>query len=193
MLVLASKSAARRAMLTDAGIVHDVVAPRLDEAAARAALKGHDARTLADALAELKALKISRQMPGCLVLGCDQTLERDDGQLLDQPGDAVADQLHALSGRSHRLFAAVVAARDGVPLWRHVGAARLTMRSLSTDFIEAYVAAEGPMVRGCVGGYRIEGPGIQLFDRIDGDHFTIRGLPLLPLLGWLRVNGIVQS
>ena len=192
-LVLASTSAARRAMLTAAGVDHEAVAPRVDEDAARAALAGLGGRALADALAEVKAVKVSAQRPGTLVLGCDQTLERDDGRLFDQPGDALAEQLHALSGRTHRLHAAIVAAEDGVPVWRHVATARLAMRALSDAFIADYVACEGSAVAGCVGGYRIEGRGAQLFDRIDGDLFTVMGLPLLALLGWLRTRGTLAG
>ena len=192
-LVLASTSAARRAMLTAAGVAHEAVAARVDEDAAKAALVQLDGRGLADALAELKAIKVSAQRPGDLVLGCDQTLELDDGRLLDQPGDAVGEQLRILSGRTHRLHAAVVAAENGVPVWRHVGRATLTMRALSDTFITDYVEREGANVARCVGSYRIEGPGVQLFDRIDGDLFTIQGLPLLPLLDWLRMRGEMAS
>jgi septum formation protein len=193
MLVLASTSASRRAMLNAAGVAHEAVPPCVDEDAAKAALGHLDGRALADALAELKAIKVSSRRPGDIVLGCDSTVERDDGLLLDKPGDALADQLHALSGRKHRLHSAIVAAENGVPVWRHVARATMTMRSLSEDFIADYVAREGVAVANCVGGYRIEGAGVQLFDRIDGDHWTIMGLPLLPLLGWLRIRGEVAS
>ncbi len=193
MLVLASTSASRRTMLAAAGVVHEAVAPGVDEEAAKAALAHLDGRGLADALAELKAVKLSSRRPGDLVLGCDSTVERDDGTLIDKPGDQLAAQLRALSGRTHRLHSAVVAAENGVPVWRHIGRATMTMRVLSEDFIAGYVAREGASVAGCVGGYRIEGAGVQLFDRIDGDHWTIMGLPLLPLLTWLRVRGMVAS
>jgi septum formation protein len=193
MLVLASTSASRRAMLSAAGVVHEAVSPGVDEDAAKAALGHLDGRGLADALAELKAVKISSRRPGDLVIGCDSTVQRDDGLLIDKPGDGLAEQLGALSGRTHRLHSAVVAAENGVPVWRHVARATMTMRALSDDFIAEYVLREGAAVTGCVGGYRIEGAGVQLFDRIDGDHWTIMGLPLLPLLGWLRVRGVLAS
>ncbi|UVO55235.1 nucleoside triphosphate pyrophosphatase [Sphingomonas sp. SUN039] len=193
MLVLASTSASRRAMLSAAGVVHEAVSPGVDEDAAKAALRHLDGRGLADALAELKAVKISSRRPGDLVLGCDSTVQRDDGLLIDKPGEGLAEQLRALSGRTHRLHSAVVAAENGVPVWRHVARATMTMRALSDDFIAGYVLREGTAVAGCVGGYRIEGAGVQLFDRIDGDHWTIMGLPLLPLLGWLRVRGMLAS
>lgn len=193
MLILASTSAARRAMLDAVGIPHDAVAAGVDEEAAKAAMAHLDGRALADALAELKAVKISSRRPGDLVLGCDQTLECDDGRLLDKPGDALADQLRLLSGKTHRLHSAVVAAENGQPVWRHVERAKLTMRVLSEDFIADYMATEGAAVAGCVGGYRIEGRGAQLFSRIEGSHFTILGLPLLSLLDWLRVRGVLAS
>ena len=193
MLVLASTSVTRRAMLNAAGVPHEAVAARVDEDGAKAALAHLDGRGLADALAELKAVKVSGSRPGDLVLGCDQTCEREDGMLLDKPGDALAEQLRTLSGQTHRLHSAVVAAQNGVPVWRHVARATLTMRPLSEAFIADYVAREGAAVAGCIGGYRIEGLGVQLFSRIDGDHFTILGLPLLPLLDWLRVRGVLPS
>ncbi len=192
-LVLASTSASRRAMLNAAGVAYEAVAPGVDEDAAKAALAHLDGRGLADALAELKAVKVSSRRPGDLVLGCDSTVERDDGALLDKPGDRLADQLRSLSGRTHRLHSAVVAAEGGVPVWRYVARATLTMRALSEDFIADYVAREGAAVGGSVGGYHIEGAGAQLFDRIEGDHWTIRGLPLLPLLAWLRLRGVMAS
>ena len=194
-LVLASLSAARRAMLEAAGVSFEAVAAGVDEESAKASFKaqGLNARDLADALAELKAVKISRRRPGDIVLGCDQTLMLDDGTMLDKPGDALADQLRALSGRAHTLYSAIVAVENGTPVWRHVDRAKLVMRPLSEAFISDYLAREGEFVTGCVGGYRIEGLGAQLFARIDGSHFTILGLPLLPLLDWLRVRGALAT
>lgn len=192
-LVLASTSTSRRRMLTAAGIDHEAVAPGVDEDAAKAALSHLDGRGLADALAELKAIKVSSRRPSDLVLGCDSTVELDDGTLLDKPGDQLAEQLRQLSGRTHRLHSAIVAAENGVPIWRHVARATLTVRPLTETFITSYVALEGEASAGCVGGYRLEGPGVQLFSRIDGDSFVIQGLPLLPLLDWLRVRGIMTS
>ncbi len=195
MLILASTSITRMAMLTAAGLSFEAVAPRVDEESAKASLRaqGLGARDLADALAELKAMRVSRSRPGDLVLGCDQTLVRDDGTMFDQPGDDVADQLRALSGRTHSLYSAVVAVEHGQPVWRHVDRANLRMRTLSDYFIADYVAREGAAVAGCVGGYRVEGAGIELFAKIEGSHFTILGLPLLPLLDWLRVRGLMAS
>ena len=195
MLVLASTSSARREMLTAAGVSFEAVAPRVDEESAKESFRarGLGARDLADALAELKAIRVSASRPGDVVLGCDQTLELDDGTMLDKPGDDVASQLRILSGRTHRLFSAVVAVENGQPVWRHIDKAVLTIRPLSESFIQDYVAHEGDAVSGCVGSYRVEGLGAQLFTRIDGSHFTILGLPLLPLLDWLRVRGVLAS
>ncbi|MFZ4746263.1 MAG: Maf family protein [Sphingomonas sp.] len=193
MIVLASTSAARRDMLSAAGVIHEAVAAAVDEEAAKQALRHLDGRSLADALAELKAVKLSSRRPGDLVLGCDQTLELEDGTLIEKPGAALAEQLHQLQGKTHRLYSAVVAAENGQSVWRHVERAKLTMRPLSDAFIADYVIGEGAAVAGCVGGYRIEGRGVQLFSRIEGSHFTILGLPLLPLLAWLRARGEIAS
>ena len=180
-------------MLDSAGVLHDAVYPGVDEESAKAALSHLDGRGLADALAELKAIKVSARRPGDLVLGCDQTLELEDGTLLDKPGENLLDQLRLLSGKTHRLHSAVVAAENGQPVWRHVERAKLTMRVLSEAFIVEYAGHEGSAVANCVGGYRIEGRGAQLFSRIEGSHFTILGLPLLALLAWLRVRGELPS
>lgn len=195
MLILASMSVTRRQMLQSAGVHFEAVAPRVDEEAAKASFRvqGLGARDLADALAELKAKRVSASRMGDIVLGCDQTLALDDGTMLDKPGDDVGAQLRALSGRTHSLYSAVVAAENGQPVWRHVDHATLTMRTLSEEFITDYVAREGEAVSGCVGSYRIEAIGAQLFAKIDGNHFTILGLPLLPLLSWLRVRGMLTS
>ena len=193
MLVLASKSPARRAMLNAANIPHESIAAGVDEETAKTALSHLNGRNLADALAELKAVKVASRRPGDLVLGCDQTCELDDGTLLDKPGENVASHLRKLSGRVHRLHSAVVVAENGIPVWRHVACATLTMRTLSDAFIADYATRQGATVADCVGGYRIEGPGVQLFTRIDGDHFTILGLPMLPLLDWLRIQGVIPS
>jgi len=197
ILILASQSAGRRAMLSAAGVPYEAKPAGVDEDAAKAALKadGIAPRDLADALAELKALRLSMRNPGALVLGCDQVLALDDGALLDKPADraAAAEQLRLLSGRTHSLFSAAVIAEGGSAVWRIVDRARLTMRSLSDAFIESYLDAEYAHAEGCVGCYRIEGPGVQLFSRIEGSQFTIVGLPLLPLIDYLRTRGILAT
>ncbi len=194
-LVLASLSQTRRDMLTAAGVAFEAQGAPVDEETAKASLRaqGLGARDLADALAELKARRVSAKRPADVVLGCDQTLELDDGSMLDKPGEELAAQLRALSGRKHRLHSAVVACEQGAPVWRHIESAKLSVRPLSEAFIADYVATEGAEVAGCVGGYRIEGCGAQLFSRIEGSHFAILGLPLLPLLDWLRVRGLLTS
>lgn len=197
MIVLASQSAARTAMLTAAGVVHETQPAHVDETSLLEALgaEGAPAERIADALAELKAVKVSRGRPADLVIGADSVVVTADGRMLEKPGtvERAAAQLRDLSGTSHRLVSAVVIAEAGRATWRAVDVARLTMRRLSDAFIADYLAAEADAVLGCVGTYRIEGRGAQLFTSIAGDQFTIRGLPLLPLLGQLRALGLLPS
>jgi len=196
-LILASQSASRRAMLAGAGVPHDAMAAAVDEEAMKAGLRaeGVSPRALADALAELKATKLSRRHPGDLVLGCDSTVAFDDGTMIDkaESRDEQRDLLRRLSGMRHRLHSAAVICEGGAPVWRHVDSATLHVRPLGDAFIEAYLDAEWPAIGHCVGGYRIEGPGAQLFARIEGSQFTILGLPLLPLLDYLRIRGVLAS
>lgn len=196
-LILASQSAGRRKILANAGIAHDVMTAPCDEDAEKATLKasGADARALALGLAEAKAMATSEACPGALILGCDQTLALEDGTMFDKARtlDEQAEHLRQLSGKTHSLFAAIVAVRDGERLWRHVGEARMTMRPLSDAFIADYLAQEGEDLLSGVGGYRVEGRGIQLFERIEGSHFNIIGLPLLPLLAFLREAGVIAQ
>lgn len=197
MIVLASQSASRRALLEAAQVPFEAMSPGVDEEAAREALRadGLDARQLADALAELKALRISRRVPGGLVLGCDQTLSLDDGTMIDKAegrADAVRI-LKLLSGRVHHLHSAAVIALNGEPVWRHIERVRMTVRPLSDAFIDSYLDGDWEECRWCVGCYRIEGPGAQLFAKVEGSQFAIQGLPLLPLLDFLRVRGVLAS
>lgn len=193
MIVLASGSASRRAMLAAAGVPFEIEPPRVDEEGMKDALRaeGVDARGLADALAELKALSVSRRRPGRVVIGSDSTVALADGTMLDKPvtREIAADQLRRMRGGRHTLISAAVAARDGVAVWRFVDTATLTVRAFSDAFLETYLDAEWPAIAGCVGCFRIEGPGVHLFSKVEGSHFTILGLPLLPLLGWLREVG----
>jgi septum formation protein len=195
-LILASQSAARRSMLEQAGVIFEARSPDLDEEAAKAGLSGagFDPRGVAEELAQLKALSIEAG-PNELILGSDQTLERDDGELLSKPESRAEalDQLRSLSGRTHLLHSAAVIAEDGEGVWWHSETVELTMRRLGADFLEDYLDREYEQVRWSVGGYRIEGLGAQLFDRIEGSHFAVLGMPLLPLLGYLRERGLLKS
>jgi septum formation protein len=195
-LLLASKSAARRNMLEAAGVPFETVEAELDEAAAKAGLwgAGFDARGVAEELAQLKALSVTAG-EGDLVLGSDQTLERGDGTLLGKPAsrDEARGQLLSLSGATHRLHSAAVLAENSEAIWWQCETVVLTMRSLSDAFLEDYLDREYERIRWSVGGYRIEGPGAQLFERIEGSHFAILGMPLLPLLGYLRERGLLKS
>ena len=197
LLLLASSSASRRALLTHAGVPFEAADPGVDEETAKASMRaaGMDARALADALAELKAIKLSRRLGETLVLGCDQTLSLDDGTMIDKAVDRAdaARILTLLSGRTHYLHSAIVIAERGEAVWRHVERVKMSMRDLSPDFIENYLDGDWDNCRWCVGCYRIEGPGAQLFSRIDGSQFAIQGLPLLNLLDYLRTRGVLAS
>jgi septum formation protein len=192
-IVLASGSASRRAMLEAAGVAFEIERPRVDEDSAKASLKaeGIEARDLADALAELKAIAVSRRRPGRIVIGSDSIVALADGTMLDKPDsrERAAEQLRQMRGGTHRLISGVVAARDGVAVWRHVDIAKLHVRAFSDAFLGSYLDAEWPAISGCVGCFRVEGPGVQLFSRLEGSQFTILGMPLLPLLQWLRDSG----
>ena len=195
-IVLASGSRFRRAMLEAAGVALDVAPAEIDERAVEQTLEGSGAspEDLAQVLAEAKALEVSERQPGRLVLGCDQTLTLDN-ELFHKPEDMEDARRHLLklSGRTHQLNSAAVLARNGETFWHHVGVANLTMRKLEPAFIGRHLARVGPMALNSVGAYQIEGEGIQLFDKIEGDHFTIVGLPLLPLLEELRQLGAIDG
>lgn len=194
-LILASQSTARRAMLDAAGVPYEAMRAGVDEESAKASLAALSPRDLADALAELKAVKLSGRHPEALVLGCDSVVALEDGTLLDKPEsrEQAADHLRMLSGKRHDLISAAVIAEGGSAVWRHVDRARMHVRTLSEDFITAYLDAEWPAISGCVGCYRIEGPGVQLFAGVEGSQFTILGLPLLPVLDYLRTRKLVAS
>jgi septum formation protein len=189
-LVLASRSASRRAVLAGAGIRVEILPADVDERAIEARAGPQSPSQIALLLARAKASAISAKLPDRLVLGADQTLALGP-RLFTKPADpaAAGDQLKSLRGRTHELHSAVVVVRDGAVLFAHCEIARLTMRSFSDRFLAAYVEAAGPAVTASVGAYQVEGIGIQLFERIEGDHFTILGLPLLALLQFLRREG----
>lgn len=193
-IVLASASSTRKSLLEAAGVPVVVETSEVDEAAIKAASSGGDTNQTALALAEHKALAVAGRRSPALVIGADQMLECE-GRWFDKPDDqrAARDQLRALRGKTHRLVTAVVLASDRQVRWRHVEAAVLTMRPFSDEFLDAYLARAGDAVLASVGAYQLEGLGAQLFDRITGDHFTILGLPLLPLLAALRAEGALGA
>ena len=192
-LLLASASPFRRKMLEAAGVPFGVVPADVDESALKRRLAGKvGAEGLAEALATAKAEAVSARFPNDLVIGADQVLALGD-ELVGKPRDkdAARAQLQRLRGRMHRLLTAVALAQGGRVVWSTIDAATLTMRDFSGTFLNEYLARCGERLQGMAGAYEIEGLGIQLFDRVEGDHFTIIGLPLIPLLAELRVRGVV--
>ncbi|ODN72130.1 Maf-like protein [Methylobrevis pamukkalensis] len=194
-LILASGSATRASLLTQAGLIFERRAPDVDERTIEATLEGTGAGPddVAQVLADVKASEVSRLHPEALVIGADQTLSLD-GVRFHKPADLAAarQQLLDLSGRIHTLSSAVACARGGEVVWRHVSQAHLTMRPFGPAFVRHYLSIVGERALTSVGAYQLEGMGIQLFEEIDGDYFTILGLPLLPLLGRLREEGILE-
>lgn len=194
-LILASASAARAAVLKQAGLTFTAMRPSVDEEALKQSLRaeGFSPRDQADALAEAKALSVSRRMPG-FVIGADQMLAMGD-DVFDKPQSRAeaGGHLRALRGQTHTLLTAIVIAKEGAVIWRHMETPRLTMRSFTDAFLDSYLDAIGDSACASVGAYQIEGQGAQLFTKIEGDYFSILGLPLLPLLGFLREHGIAQQ
>lgn len=195
-VVLASASRTRRAMLENAGLEVVCEPARVDEEEVKLSMRaaGMKPEEVAEALAELKAARIAAKLPGVHVIGADQMLECD-GRWFDKPVDraGAAAQLKALSGRTHRLISSAVVFHNGVRIWHGIDHATLTMRPLSDAFIDHYLEQVGDAALASVGGYQLEGAGAQLFVKVTGDFFTILGLPLLPLLGFLRTRGVVAS
>ena len=195
-IILASGSAIRAQLLRNADVPFSVQVARIDEEAVRLSLQSENAspRDIADTLAELKAQKIAARNPDALVIGCDQVLAFGQDILTkpDTKAQALA-QLHALRGGKHQLLSAVVIYGEGKPLWRHVGVVRLHMRDASDDYLAAYVDRNWDHIRDAVGAYKLEQEGVRLFTRIEGDYFTVLGLPLLELLSYLTLRGILPS
>ncbi|MBN8633440.1 MAG: septum formation protein Maf [Rhodobacterales bacterium] len=193
-LILASTSSTRLAMLRAAGLDPTPIAPRVDEASNRDALvaEGASPRDIADALAGMKARKVAEKHPDAVVLGCDQVLalDRETFAKPETPEDARA-QLCQLRGKTHKLLSALVVYENAEPVWRFVGEARLTMHDISDAYLDDYLARNWDSIRHSVGCYKVEEEGVRLFSAITGDHFTILGLPLLPLLAWLGNRGMI--
>ncbi|MGY6705566.1 Maf family protein [Roseinatronobacter sp.] len=194
--VLASGSVIRAQMLRNAGLDIDVQSARVDESAIRDALlaEGANPRDIADALAESKARKVAGRRPDAYVLGCDQVLSLQ-GACLNKPETEqdARDQLTRLRGQTHQLLSAAVLYHGGEPVWRHVGVARLTMRPFSDSFLDSYVKRNWPGISESVGAYKLEEEGVRLFAQIQGDYFTILGLPLLELLNYLSLRGVIEG
>ncbi|WP_299562983.1 nucleoside triphosphate pyrophosphatase [uncultured Sulfitobacter sp.] len=191
-IILASGSAIRAKLLQQARVPHEVVVARVDEEMIKVSLgaEGAPPRDIADALAEIKAKKVSEKHPGALVIGCDQVLDFK-GTLLNKPvsaEDALA-QLRSLRGQIHMLLSAAVICEDGKPVWRHVGQVRLRMRDASDAYLEEYVLRNWNSIQHTVGSYKLEGEGVRLFSRIDGDYFNVLGMPLLEILNYLTLRG----
>ncbi|MES2845733.1 MAG: Maf family nucleotide pyrophosphatase [Pseudomonadota bacterium] len=195
-IILASSSAIRRQLLANAGMQIETVPARVDENAIRVGLAAEQAtpRDVADTLAEMKARKVAERNPDALVIGCDQVLEFQQ-TVWGKPdtADAALAQLRALRGQTHRLLSAVVLYDGREPVWRHVAEVRLTMRPFSDAFLDGYITRNWPSVQESVGAYKLEEEGIRLFSAIEGDYFTVLGLPLLPLLNYLGQRGFIPS
>ena len=195
-LVLASRSAARAALLRGAGVPFEAADAGVDEGALKQAMlaDGASPRDIADALAEAKAVKVSGRRPGALVVGADQTMDFG-GVLFDKPETmAVArERLQRLRGQTHQLHSAVVVAQDGAPIWREVASASLTMRPFTDEYLDGYLTRGGETLLSSVGAYMLEGEGAQLFSAVRGDYFTILGLPLFHLLDLLRRHGVLPT
>ena len=195
-IILASGSDIRASLLRNAGLEFDVILPRVDEQTMKQSLIAEAAspRDIADALAEMKALRVAVKNPGALVIGCDQVLAHGR-ELLSKPKtpDQAIAQLKALRGQTHQLLSAAVIYADGKPQWRHVGQTRLFMRDVSDAYLEAYVVRNWDSIRHAVGAYKLEEEGARLFSRVEGDYFNVLGIPLLELLSYLTLRGTIDG
>ena len=195
-LILASGSQIRADMLRNAGVSHRIEPAKVDESAIRDSLLLDEAgpRDVADTLAEYKARSVARKSPDDFTLGCDQVLGLGKNTISKpETPDEAREQLRLLRGERHHLYSAAVIYHEGEPIWRHVGVARLVMRKFSDAYLDDYVARNWDSIRTSVGGYKMEEEGVRLFSRVEGDHFTILGLPLLELLAFLTLRGIIPE
>lgn len=194
-IILASGSAIRRKLMIDAGLDFEVITKPVDEAVIKDSMLSESVRLrdIADALAEVKSLRVSRIEDG-LVIGADQIMVMDN-QLFDKPKtiDEARERLKLMRGKTHYLMGAVVISENGKPVWRHMAKTKLTMRAFSDTFLEDYLEKEGELVTKSVGAYRFEGLGAQLFSHVEGDFFSILGLSLLPVMDYLRTRGAIAS
>lgn len=194
-IILASGSAIRKQILDGAGLNYEVIVKPVDEAAIKDSMLAENSRLqdIADALAEAKALRVSRQTDG-FVIGADQIMVMDN-QLFDKPKDMdeARERLLSMRGKRHELIGAVVICENGRPVWRHLSKTKLWVREFSNEFLDWYIEQEGEALMKSVGAYRFEGPGAQLFEKVEGGFFAILGLDLLPVLDYLRVRGVIAS
>lgn len=195
-LILASGSSIRAKMLQQANVPFTTTMPRVDEENVKRALIAEEAppRDIADALAELKARKVCDKNPGALVLGCDQVLDFQ-GQILSKPKskEEAIQQLSAMRANRHMLLSAAVIYKDGQPLWRHVGVVRLRMHDVSDGYLKDYVSRNWESIRHTVGGYKLEEEGVRLFSTIEGNYFNVLGMPLMELLNYLALQGVIAK
>ena len=195
-LILASGSSIRAELLRNAGIAFDVVVPRIDETAIKASLipEGAKTRDIADTLAEMKARKVSQKFRSSWVIGCDQVLDLN-GDILSKPANQMdaLSQLKSLRNTSHSLFSAAVIYLDGEPVWRNVGKVRLRMRNFSDAYLKTYIERNWDQIRYSVGSYQLESEGVRLFSQVEGDFFHVLGLPLLEILNFLSMRGVIEG
>lgn len=195
-IVLASGSTIRATMLRNAGVKFAQIIPRIDEESVKAAMQADAAlpRDIADALAEIKARKVANKNPDAMVIGCDQVLAFD-GKLLSKPSDHsdARAQLRAMRNNRHSLLSAAVIYHEGQPVWRHIGQVRLRMRDMSDGFIDGYVDRNWDRIQHTVGAYQLEAEGVRLFHSIEGDYFHVLGMPLLELLAFLTLRGVIEG